>query len=214
MGNACADAAIQALGGYGYMREYDVEKIKRDVKITTIYEGTSEIMQLIISTFRWRETVKSKGAFYETLAQQMDEVHCVHADIKADTLATIIRLLNKLIEEVHKAKLTRQQHVMFELASLATLAETGAALYNKLDREPLDDELPLSTETRDYLKLCARINTAYCGQEASRISAEVMYGSGHWTVDDAQAVLASVPFDCASSQSGLIGDLDLLKERI
>ena len=68
VGNACADAAIQALGGYGYIREYDVEKIKRDVKITTIYEGTSEILQLIISTFRWRETVRSKGAFYESLA--------------------------------------------------------------------------------------------------------------------------------------------------
>ncbi len=45
--NSCADAAIQALGGYGYICEYDVEKIKRDVKITTIYEGTSEIQQLI-----------------------------------------------------------------------------------------------------------------------------------------------------------------------
>jgi len=44
-GNAAADAAIQALGGYGYTREYEVEKIRRDVRITTIYEGTSEIMQ-------------------------------------------------------------------------------------------------------------------------------------------------------------------------
>src|SRR6266545_5006137 len=41
-GNGAADAAIQALGGYGYTREYMVEKIKRDVRITTIYEGTSE----------------------------------------------------------------------------------------------------------------------------------------------------------------------------
>jgi len=41
-GNQAADAAIQALGGYGYTREFVVEKIKRDVRITTIYEGTSE----------------------------------------------------------------------------------------------------------------------------------------------------------------------------
>ena len=42
-GNAAAEAAIQAHGGYGYTRDYMVEKIKRDVRITTIYEGTSEI---------------------------------------------------------------------------------------------------------------------------------------------------------------------------
>jgi len=40
-GNLAADAAIQAHGGYGYTHEYLVEKIKRDVRITTIYEGTS-----------------------------------------------------------------------------------------------------------------------------------------------------------------------------
>ena len=43
--NKAADAAIQALGGYGYIHEYEVEKIKRDVRITTIYEGTSEIQR-------------------------------------------------------------------------------------------------------------------------------------------------------------------------
>ena len=40
VGNAAAEAAIQAHGGYGYVREYEVEKIKRDVRITTMYEGT------------------------------------------------------------------------------------------------------------------------------------------------------------------------------
>ena len=42
VGNAVADAAIQAHGGYGYTHEYEIEKIRRDVRITTIYEGTSE----------------------------------------------------------------------------------------------------------------------------------------------------------------------------
>jgi alkylation response protein AidB-like acyl-CoA dehydrogenase len=44
-GNAAADAAIQAHGGYGYIHEYEVEKIRRDVRITTIFEGTSEILR-------------------------------------------------------------------------------------------------------------------------------------------------------------------------
>ena len=41
--------AIQILGGYGYVREYPVERWHRDSKIFTIFEGTSEIQQLIIS---------------------------------------------------------------------------------------------------------------------------------------------------------------------
>ncbi|MGZ4104793.1 MAG: acyl-CoA dehydrogenase family protein, partial [Actinomycetota bacterium] len=48
-GNQAADAAIQALGGDGYVKEYMVEKIRRDVRITTIYEGTSEIMEMTIA---------------------------------------------------------------------------------------------------------------------------------------------------------------------
>jgi alkylation response protein AidB-like acyl-CoA dehydrogenase len=40
--------AIQILGGYGYMREYPVEKYFRDAKITQIYEGTNEIQRMII----------------------------------------------------------------------------------------------------------------------------------------------------------------------
>jgi len=41
--------AVQILGGYGYMREYDVERYMRDAKITEIYEGTSEIMRVVIA---------------------------------------------------------------------------------------------------------------------------------------------------------------------
>ena len=41
--------AIQILGGYGYVREYPVERWHRDSKIFTIFEGTSEIQQLIIA---------------------------------------------------------------------------------------------------------------------------------------------------------------------
>ena len=43
------EQAIQILGGYGYVREYPVERWHRDSKIYTIFEGTSEIQRLIIS---------------------------------------------------------------------------------------------------------------------------------------------------------------------
>jgi alkylation response protein AidB-like acyl-CoA dehydrogenase len=45
----CALEAIQIHGGYGYVREYQVERYLRDAKITEIYEGTSEIQKIVIS---------------------------------------------------------------------------------------------------------------------------------------------------------------------
>ncbi|MBR2995229.1 MAG: acyl-CoA dehydrogenase family protein, partial [Lachnospiraceae bacterium] len=41
--------AVQLHGGYGYIREYEVERMMRDAKITEIYEGTSEVQRMVIS---------------------------------------------------------------------------------------------------------------------------------------------------------------------
>jgi alkylation response protein AidB-like acyl-CoA dehydrogenase len=51
--------AVQILGGYGYIREYPVERFMRDAKITQIYEGSQEIQRLVIA----REMVKESRAF-------------------------------------------------------------------------------------------------------------------------------------------------------
>jgi alkylation response protein AidB-like acyl-CoA dehydrogenase len=51
--------AVQILGGYGYIKEYPVERMMRDAKITQIYEGTNEIQRLVIA----REMVKEQRAF-------------------------------------------------------------------------------------------------------------------------------------------------------
>jgi alkylation response protein AidB-like acyl-CoA dehydrogenase len=49
--------AVQIFGGYGYMRDYPVEKLMRDAKGTEIYEGTSEILRVVIA----REVLAARG---------------------------------------------------------------------------------------------------------------------------------------------------------
>jgi alkylation response protein AidB-like acyl-CoA dehydrogenase len=51
--------AVQILGGYGYIKEYPVERMMRDAKITQIYEGTQEVQRLVIA----REMLRENRAF-------------------------------------------------------------------------------------------------------------------------------------------------------
>ncbi len=126
-GNRAADAAIQALGGYGYAREYMVEKIRRDVRITTIYEGTSEIQQSIIGLFRWKVTVRSKGDFYEKMAASMDALHAERGDMCADLIAAAIRDLNAVILYCHGKRSASRQAVQFIMADMMTACEVATA---------------------------------------------------------------------------------------
>jgi alkylation response protein AidB-like acyl-CoA dehydrogenase len=50
--------AVQVLGGYGYMREYGVERMMRDAKITQIYEGTNQIQRVVIA----RQVLRALGS--------------------------------------------------------------------------------------------------------------------------------------------------------
>jgi alkylation response protein AidB-like acyl-CoA dehydrogenase len=126
--NKAADDAMQALGGYGYINEYGVEKIKRDVKITCIYEGTSEIQQNIISTFRWKKTRKTKGEYYDGMAEEMDKLEAQCGDAGCRYIGLAARALNKTIFLVNDNRLTREQYVMFALADMMMHVEVAASL--------------------------------------------------------------------------------------
>lgn len=64
----CSDAAmkictdmVQVLGGYGYTRSYQVERMFRDAKLTQIFEGTNQIQRMIIAR-EMRQSRHGKGA--------------------------------------------------------------------------------------------------------------------------------------------------------
>ena len=49
MANRVADSALQIYGGMGYMKESPIERVYRDIRLTRIYEGTSEIQRMVIA---------------------------------------------------------------------------------------------------------------------------------------------------------------------
>ncbi len=127
-GNAAAEAAIQAHGGYGYTREYMVEKMKRDVRITTIYEGTSEIMEMTIGRDRWQEHLKTRGEYYHERARQLEILHAARPEVGADAAALASHALAAVLERCRVDRLTRNQHVLFRLGELIAWTECAGAL--------------------------------------------------------------------------------------
>jgi alkylation response protein AidB-like acyl-CoA dehydrogenase len=123
-GNVAADDAVQALGGYGYCVDFEVEKIRRDARILRIYEGTSEILQNIIGVFRMRQTVKSKGDFYLSMAADVER----HTTTGGPAASKAARFLAEAVTLAFREKLIRQQHALFEFATAMTEVETAVAL--------------------------------------------------------------------------------------
>ncbi len=62
--------AVQVHGGYGFVKEYHVERLMRDAKITQIYEGTSEIQRIVIS----REIIKNNNLYVPIFSSELSKV--------------------------------------------------------------------------------------------------------------------------------------------
>ena len=111
-----------------------VEKIKRDVRITRIYEGTSEIMEMTIARGRWQEHLKSGGDYYHARARELEALHAEHPEVGADVAALAHHALAELLERCRAGRLTRHQHVLLRLGELIAQAEGAAALARRAQR--------------------------------------------------------------------------------
>ncbi|MFH2203369.1 MAG: acyl-CoA dehydrogenase family protein [Elusimicrobiota bacterium] len=209
-GNAAAENAIQAMGGYGYSREFPVEKIKRDVKITCIYEGTSEIMEMTIFRGRWQEHMKSRGRYYTDLAGELDAVHQKCADVGANTAACGLRNLSVVLEQCRLAKLTRNQYLTFKLGELMCYAETALAFCRAASADQLPESVLFDVPAwRAMCRLHARETAAKITHEGLRL----LIGSG--AGEAAQALSQSVEFACAGAgQAGMIADMDFVAAKL
>jgi len=207
-GNHAAEDCIQALGGYGYINEYGVEKIKRDVRITTIYEGTSEIQQNIISTFRWKKSRKTKGAFYGAMAAEMEQLEKTRPGCGGRFYALAARALNHLIVVADTSRLTRQQIVMFDLADLMAHVEVGVAAARRAD------VLAAAGDPQaERAALVARIFAREVCELFERNSLRILAGTDGIDSAAAAVSLAEIRFvEFAASCRNLIKDMDRLAD--
>ena len=214
-GNLAADASIQALGGYGYTHEYMVEKIKRDVRITTIYEGTSEIMEMTISRDRWQLHLKTRGQHYHDQAREMEALERSHPGLGAKTAALALHGLAELLECCRTARLTRHQHILFRAGEWIAFAETAACLARRA-AAMADRRLHEKANDRFDAPALAAISRIFAREAASEIVAEGLrwtVGAGGVSEQALPAFEAAIGLPMVSrAQAGLLADMDVVAD--
>jgi alkylation response protein AidB-like acyl-CoA dehydrogenase len=207
-GNLAADASIQALGGYGYTREYMVEKIKRDARITTIYEGTSEIMEMTICRDRWQMHLKTQGRYYHEQARPLEELHGRQPKVGADIAANSLHALAELLETARLQRLTRHQHILFRLGELIAYAEAAGSLARRA-AAAADGHLNPKAHARFDPAALAILSRVFAREAAMKVGADglrwIAGASVTGTADLESRLRLS---EIHKAQAGLLQDMD------
>ncbi len=216
-GNAAAEASIQALGGYGYVHEYLVEKYKRDVRITTIYEGTSEILEMTIARDRWQLHLKTRGRYYADRAKELDALHAKSPQVGAALAASALRAMGELLERSRVGRLTRHQHVLLRLGELIAWAECAGS-FAKRAAGAAAGTLNPKTDRRFDAPTLAALSRIFAREAALKVATEgVRWIVGAGGVQDGLVGPLGAALELEAihrGQLGLIEDLDQVRDAI
>jgi alkylation response protein AidB-like acyl-CoA dehydrogenase len=215
-GNMAAEASIQALGGYGYTHEYMVEKISRDVRITTIYEGTSEIMEMTISRDRWQLHLKTRGQHYHERAREMEALHARRPNVGAGCAALALHALAEAMERARAGRLTRYQHILLRMGEWIAYAESAATLARRAARMA-EGRLNEKANQRFDPEALAAISRVFAREAALKVAQEGLrwiVGAGPAASDgEVAAFEAALNLSAIHrAQAGLIPDMDFVAD--
>jgi alkylation response protein AidB-like acyl-CoA dehydrogenase len=214
-GNMAADASIQALGGYGYTHEYMVEKIKRDVRITTIYEGTSEIMEMTIARDRWQLHLKTRGQHYHEHAKKFEKLHASQPKVGADCAALALHALAEVMEKARVARLTRFQHILLRLGEMIAYAECAGSLARRAALMA-DNKLNEKANRRFDANALGAISRIFGREAALKVGEEGVrwiIGAGGVSNTDLSAFETTLRLPAIhQAQAGLISDMDYVAD--
>jgi alkylation response protein AidB-like acyl-CoA dehydrogenase len=214
-GDAAADASIQALGGYGYTHEYMVEKISRDVRITRIYEGTSEIMEMTISRDRWQLHLKTRGQYYHARAREFEALHLQHPEVGANIAALAMHALAEVMEKARAARLTRFQHILLRLGELIAYAECAGSLSRRAARSA-EGRLNEKASMRFDATALAAMGRIFAREAVLKVTEEgLRWVAGAGGVSDANMAAFEAGLGLPAvhrAQAGLIADMDYVAD--
>jgi alkylation response protein AidB-like acyl-CoA dehydrogenase len=192
-----------------------VEKIKRDVRITPIYDGTSEIMEMTVARDRWQQHLKSAGHYYTEIASEVRALHARHADVGAGTAALACEALASVLEACRVGRLTRSQHVLLRLGELIAYAEC-AATFAARAAAALDGTLPAKSDHRFDPAALAAMSRVFARNAAHKVAHEGM----RWVLGtsqgaDTEAFETSLRLDAVhAAQAGLVADMDSVADAL
>ncbi len=153
MGEDCCREAIQILGGWGYMKEYDVERIYRDSRLGSIGGGTSEIMHLIIgSSIRNYEYLCKHITFLPT-NQEQDFNFNPDYDTGLATELSILQSVGRLVRSacVNAKQIRRHPSTILSFSYAVCLYVTLYKSY--LDSKTNTDQYTSAHKKRDFVLL-------------------------------------------------------------
>jgi hypothetical protein len=127
-----ANQGIQVLGGYGYTNDYPMERLARDVRVTSIYEGTSGIQAL---DYLKRKVLNDKGALLQQLLQLIKTEVAADTSPFSDCLQVLPELVLKTVntllqfEAANKGASDDGAYAFLQLSGLLVHAWNGHTLY-------------------------------------------------------------------------------------
>lgn len=194
-----------------------VEKYKRDVRITTIYEGTSEIMEMTIFRDRWQEHLKTRGEYYHSKAAEMETLAAANPDTGADLSALALHALAEVLENARVKRLTRNQHIMFRMGELIAIAEGASAMAKRAIRAKRK-ELDEKTDRRFNTNALTLISRIAAREAAMKVAEEGM----RWTcaadgLSEAEMIAFENKLQLSKIhriQGGMLTDMDSLVDVI
>ncbi len=213
--NLAADAGLQALGGYGYVREYMVEKLRRDVRITTIYEGTSEIMEMTIARDRWQTHLKTRGDHYHEKGRLLERLAAQQPACGADIAALALHALAEVMEQCRIQRLTRSQHVLLRLGEMIAQAECCASLARRAAAAAAGTLHPKAVTRFEPTSLAAvaRVFARETALEIGESGMRWVIGAG--SEGDASSLASALNLSrIHSAQAGLLADMDRVADAL
>jgi alkylation response protein AidB-like acyl-CoA dehydrogenase len=157
---------------------------------------------------RWKISRKSKGAFYQAIREEMQQLHDSAGDLGCRTYALAAGALNQAITLANDQRLTRQQYVMFALADMAAHVEIGASLARKAagcaQRGDSDAE---------KMKIIARLFAAEVSRIVCQNILQIVRGCGQFDEKATAEFMAQVAYtELTAGVHNMIPDMDQLAD--